>query len=77
MYGLISGHAYSLLKIINIKGETSVKLRNPWGKLIWKGDWSFTCSKWTKDLREKYNYHKNPEDGSFYMSWKDFRKFFG
>jgi hypothetical protein len=47
-FGLVSGHAYSLLKVINIKGETLVKLRNPWGKLIWKGEWSFTSNKWTQ-----------------------------
>ena len=39
--GLISGHAYSLLKIIKINGQTLLKLRNPWGKTIWKGNWSF------------------------------------
>jgi len=39
--GLIGGHAYSLLKIIKFDGITLVKLRNPWGKTIWKGDWSF------------------------------------
>lgn len=77
MFGLISGHAYSLLKIIKIKDETLVKMRNPWGKLVWKGDWSFNCKNWTKDLRNKYNYNKCPEDGSFYMNWHDFRKFFG
>ena len=54
-----------------------VKVRNPWGKTVWKGDWSFSSKKWTNSLRDKYNYHKNPEDGSFYMGWKDFRIFFG
>ena len=76
-FGLISGHAYSMLKFININGEIILKLRNPWGKLIWKGDWSFESKKWTKELRDRYNYNKNPEDGSFYMCWKDFKKFFG
>jgi len=54
-----------------------VKLRNPWGKTVWKGDWSFNSNKWTTSLRDKYNYHKNPDDGSFYMNWKDFTTFFG
>lgn len=75
--GLISGHAYSLLKVLSIEKETVMKLRNPWGKLIWKGDWSFKSEKWTKELRDKYNYNKCPEDGSFYMSLADFRKYFG
>ena len=44
-------------------------MRNPWGKKIWLGDWSFESSKWTKTLRDKYNYHFQPDDGSFYMPW--------
>ena len=75
--GLVSGHAYSLIKIINVQGETLLKLRNPWGKTIWKGEWSFNSSRWTTALRDKYNYHRSPDDGSFYMSLKDFRHYFG
>jgi len=54
-----------------------VKLRNPWGKTIWKGLWSFSSSAWTKELRDKFNYNQDPKDGSFYMSWKDFHVYFG
>jgi len=54
-----------------------VKLRNPWGKTIWKGSWSFSSSQWTKPLRDKYNYNNNPDDGSFYMHWRDFCRYFG
>jgi len=75
--GLVAGHAYSLLKLINIDGETLVKLRNPWGKTTWKGEWSFDSKRWTKELRDRYNYNRNPEDGSFYMNWRDFRTYFG
>jgi hypothetical protein len=39
--------------------------------------WSFESSQWTKELRDKYNYNRNPDDGSFYMAWKDFRIYFG
>ena len=74
--GLISGHAYSFLKFLKIGNETIVKMRNPWGKKIWKGDWSFESSKWTKPLRDKYNYHFQPEDGSFYIPWTMFVKYF-
>ncbi len=28
-------------------------------------------------MRDKYNYNRNPEDGSFYMPWDAFSKFFG
>ena len=32
-------------------GERLLQLRNPWGKLEWRGDWSDTSSKWTPRLR--------------------------
>lgn len=39
--GLISGHAYTVLKIKDVNANTKlIKLRNPWGKEEWKGDWS-------------------------------------
>jgi calpain-15 len=46
--GLISGHAYSFLKFLKIEGETVVKMRNPWGRKIWQGEWSYESKKWTK-----------------------------
>lgn len=43
--GLISGHAYALLSVetMTLKDGTKldmVRLRNPWGKTEWDGDWS-------------------------------------
>lgn len=74
--GLISEHAYSCLKFINADGTQLIKLRNPWGNTIWKGDWSFNSNKWTKALRDKFNYNKDPNDGSFYMNVKDLMTYF-
>lgn len=54
-----------------------IKVRNPWGTRVWKGDWSFESNKWNKSSRDKLNYHLNPNDGSFYMDIKDFLKYFG
>ncbi|ELV10716.1 Calpain-14 [Tupaia chinensis] len=42
--GLVNGHAYTLTGIWKVTckygPEYLVRLRNPWGKVEWKGDWS-------------------------------------
>lgn len=49
---------------------TLVKLRNPWGKYEWKGDWSSNSDKWTPELKEKLRV-SNKDDGIFYMTIED------
>ncbi len=73
----MASHAYSFLKFLDANGNNLVKIRNPWGTRIWKGDWSFQSNKWNKTLRDKLNYNKCPDDGSFYMCMQDFLKYFG
>ena len=54
-----------------------VKVRNPWGHTVWKGDWSQNSSKWTPELRKKFNVEADPEDGSFWMDYKEFSLYYG
>jgi hypothetical protein len=44
---------------------TLMKMRNPWGKGTWKGDWSFDSNMWTPDLRMKLGYIKDPKKRNF------------
>ena len=51
-HGLVLGHAYSLIEAVEVTDgndqiQKLVKLRNPWGKHEWNGDWSDSSPLWT------------------------------
>ena len=52
-----------------------VQLRNPWGKLGWRGDWSEGSALWSAPLRRRLQPHGAGE-GTFWMCWRDFCRFF-
>ncbi|XP_060269832.1 calpain-14 [Ovis aries] len=79
--GLVDGHAYTLTgirKVTTSHGpEYLVRLRNPWGKIEWRGDWSDSSSMW--DLlspKEKILLLRKDNDGEFWMSLRDFKAHF-
>lgn len=79
--GLENAHAYSILNTYIIKHpkEGNVKLleiRNPWGwgGTEWKGDWSDSWKGWPAEEKKRFNIPS--DDGRFFMSFKDFMKFF-
>jgi len=72
--GLVEGHAYSLLQVVDVEGIRLCCLRNPWGHSIeFKGAWSDHDSMWKRfpKVRERLR-PKFLEDGIFWMSWSDF-----
>jgi len=74
--GLHTGHAYTLLKAIELNTKNSglaklVQIRNPWGEYEWTGDWSDNCGNWTNDLRVQAG-HVKKDDGTFFMHINDF-----
>ena len=77
--GLTPGHAYAVLKALEIDTGTAVEkvvqLRNPWGNFEYSGDWSDYSSKWTDELKIKYEFNKK-NDGIFYMAFNDFAQYF-
>jgi hypothetical protein len=59
--GLLSLHAYSILDILElkegIKVHRMIRVRDPWGKSNWKGDFSRTSGKWTNYLKSKLGFN--------------------
>jgi hypothetical protein len=45
--GLITSHAYSIIKAVEFRGKRFLKIRNPWGKYEWSGRWSDGSKEWT------------------------------
>ena len=74
--GLISSHAYSLVDAVAESGYRLLKLRNPWGRVEWKGDWGDSSNKWTAEWRRKLDHDVDSGDGMFWMSYEDFLLYF-
>jgi len=85
--GLVRGHAYSVTKVVKARIETPrvtgeipmVRVRNPWGNQVeWNGAWSDGSAEWNYiPDDEKINLGINfDDDGEFWMSFKDFLRFF-
>ena len=79
--GLPSQHSFAMLgvkEIQTIRGNIRlIKLRNPWGKNEWTGDWSFISNLWTIGLRKELEMGVEKTDGVFFISIEDFIKNFG
>ena len=76
--GLACGHAFSLLRAIEVAGERLVQIRNPWGNATeWKGAWCDTDPRWksTPVVAKACTFSPAPDDGTFWMSWKDAMRF--
>uniref|UniRef100_A0A182N3N7 Calpain catalytic domain-containing protein n=1 Tax=Anopheles dirus TaxID=7168 RepID=A0A182N3N7_9DIPT len=85
--GLIRGHAYSITKIQLVDIETPgrsgkiplIRLRNPWGnEAEWNGPWSDKSPEWRYIPDEqKHELGLNfDHDGEFWMSYRDFTRYF-
>jgi len=67
--GLLLAHAYSVLRVeITKEGVKLLNLRNPWGALEWKGEFSDNHPSWTKTIVEQIK-PKFGDDGCFWMNF--------
>lgn len=85
--GLIRGHAYSITKVKFVDIQTPntsgkiplLRLRNPWGnEAEWNGPWSDQSSEWryiSDDIKQDLGLNFDV-DGEFWMSYRDFLKYF-
>lgn len=78
-HGLCAGHAYSLISAVEVISQGRpvrlLKLRNPWGRGEWKGDWSDNSPLWTEDLIHQLEV-TDKNDGIFFISLEDAIKYF-
>lgn len=85
--GLISGHAFSLLQVEEVRQSMTsvtkfrmVQIRNPWGTGEWTGDWSDKSPKWEEypNVAQTLGHViGGKDDGAFWMEWHDFCNFWG
>jgi len=78
--GIIKNHAYTILDVTEAGGFHFVRVRNPWGKGEWTGDWS-DRSTWWDDYPEilqelssnpKKPWSRDSTDGTFWITFEDF-----
>uniref|UniRef100_A0A8C3G357 Calpain-3 n=1 Tax=Cyclopterus lumpus TaxID=8103 RepID=A0A8C3G357_CYCLU len=82
--GLVRGHAYSIIGLAEcdeVAKDTRIRLirlRNPWGWVLWKGPWSANSEEWsTISTADKNNLKKQTVEASeFWMSFDDFKRNF-
>lgn len=76
--GVLAGHAYSVLELVEAGGQRLLHLRNPWGMREWTGDWSDGHELWDDhpEVAEACSYTGPVDDGCFWISFKDFASTF-
>lgn len=87
-YGLVAGHAYSLLMAMQVQiasgTEKLLLLRNPWANdKVYRGDWGPFSKKWDENPEAKQQVeaamnerNHAGDDGVWWMSLSDFNYFF-
>uniref|UniRef100_A0A914Y7P3 Calpain catalytic domain-containing protein n=1 Tax=Panagrolaimus superbus TaxID=310955 RepID=A0A914Y7P3_9BILA len=75
--GLMTRHAYSILDVRQYGPHRLLRVRNPWGVGIWKGEWSLGWPGWDAANKLDLNYEQTRRDtGTFWMPFERFVQYF-
>ncbi|CAJ0586379.1 unnamed protein product, partial [Mesorhabditis spiculigera] len=74
--GLLTRHAYSILDVRQEGTTRLLRLRNPWGNFVWKGEWSDQWSGWPASMKARLLPTNEPNSGTFWISFSDFMAHF-
>ena len=74
--GLIPSQCYAVLAAKTVGSAKLLKLRNPWGRFEWKGDWADASPLWTSEARTAMGIDLSSDDGVFCMCLEDFQRHF-
>lgn len=70
--GLVPGHAYSVIRLVEVEGNRLINIYNPWGKFEWDGAWNDNDDRWTKKIKDIVKPTLRDNDGLFWMCFDDF-----
>ena len=73
--GLVSGHAYAVLEIMEFGNNRLLLVKNPWGHLSYKGKFSVDDHRsWTPELKKHFGYDnlKKNDQGIFWIDLDTF-----
>lgn len=73
--GLVSGHAYAVLEIMEFNGQRLLMVKNPWGHFRYKGKWDLDDNKsWTPEMKQHFGYNqlKSSDNGIFWIDMDSF-----
>lgn len=72
-FGIVGGHAYTLIGVAEVEGFRLCNIRNPWGDFEWGGDWSDRSSLWDEHpgVKDALNPGLDKDDGEFWMSYDE------
>lgn len=92
----MTGHAYGIIDVFELEHKRNdkkrpyhrlLRIRNPWGKMEWKGKWSDSSDEisnaisilekqYIAKLEDEEKFDPFDEDGSFIMCYSDWRDIF-